>query len=79
MSQDISEIICAKLNITIEQVISLYASDPFHGFSGHQVGNEINERFTLRPNEPMGYQLADLGVLTDAEGRWLDDVEEDED
>jgi hypothetical protein len=75
MAQDIGTSICEKLNITIDQLNSMYATGPVNGFIGTQVAAEIAERFNLDASEPLGSQLAEQGVLTDDEAEWFDDAD----
>jgi hypothetical protein len=73
VTQDIGTSVCEKLNITTDQLNSLYAAGPVDGFIGTQVAAEIAARFGLDASEPLGSQLAEQGVLTDDETAWLDD------
>jgi hypothetical protein len=40
---------------------------------GVAVYDELCTRYGLDRSEPAGAQLAERGILTDAEGRWLDE------
>lgn len=75
MAQDISTSVCEKLDITTDQLNSLYVTGPVNGFVGTEVAAEIAERFGLEASEPLGSQLAEQGILTDDEAEWLDDAE----
>lgn len=71
----VSDSVLAKLDITADQLNSMYAADPVNGFVGTQVAAEIAERFSIDASEPLGYQLAERGILTDEEAEYLDDDE----
>jgi hypothetical protein len=73
MVQDIGTSVCEKLNITVDQLNSMYVAGPVGGFVGTQVATEIVARFGLDASEPLGSQLAEQGILTDDEAAWLDD------
>ena len=75
MVQDISTSVCEKLDITTDELNSLYATGPVNGFVGTDVAARLAERFNLDASEPMGAQLADQGILTDDEAEWFDDAE----
>lgn len=67
--------ICEKLNITTDELNSLYVTGPVNGFVGTDVAARLAERFNLDASESLGAQLAEQGVLTDDEAEWLDDAE----
>lgn len=75
MAQDIGTSVCEKLDITTDQLNSMYVAGPVNGFVGTQVAAEIAERFSLDASEPLGSQLAEQGVLTEDEAEWLDDAD----
>ncbi len=53
----------------------MYTNCPVRGFAGTEVAKEIRRRFKLDDDEPLGFALARVGVLTEEEARWLDDAE----
>jgi len=69
----VSDSVLAKLDITDDQLNSLYAAGPVNGFVGTDVAAEIAARFNVDASEPLGYQLAERGILTDDEAEYLDD------
>lgn len=75
MAQDIGASVCEKLDITTDQLNSLYVTGPVNGFVGTQVAADLVERFNLDASEPLGSQLAGQGILTDDEAEWFDDAE----
>lgn len=75
MAQDIGTSVCEKLDITADQLNSMYATGPVNGFVGPQVAAEIAQRFSLDVSEPMGSQLVEQGILNDDEAEWLDDAD----
>lgn len=66
------------LGLNTEQLESLFVACPVGGWAGHEVAAELCQRFGLEADEPLGKQLWAAGVLTQAQGRWLDDEDEDE-
>ena len=75
MAQDFGTSVCAKLDITTDQLNSLYATGPVNGFVGTEVAAEIAQRFNLDTAASLGSQLAEQGVLTDDEAEWFDDAD----
>ncbi len=75
MAQDIGTSVCAKLDITTDQLNSLYVTGPVNGFVGTEVAAEIAQRFNLDTAASLGSQLAEQGVLTDDEAEWFDDAD----
>lgn len=73
-----SVIICSLLDISQSEASSLYVFCPVDGYVGREVAKDIATRFGLSLDEPglsLGAELAARGVLTEEEGRWLDDTE----
>ena len=66
------------LGLDTEQLESLFVACPVAGWAGHEVAAELCQRFGLEADEPLGKQLWAAGVLTQAQGRWLDDEDEKE-
>lgn len=75
MAEDFGTSVCTKLDISTDQLNSMYTAVPVGGWVGTQVAADIAQRFGLDASEPLGDQLAGLGVLTDEEGEWLDDAD----
>jgi hypothetical protein len=65
--------VAQKLGLTLDELNSLYAVFPVGGFVGAVVAQELRARYGIDEDEPLGEALAERGVLTPAEGRWLDD------
>lgn len=72
---DIATTVCAKLDLTDDQLNSLFTALPVGGFVGTDVAAGIARRYGIDVWEPLGSQLAALGVLTDDEAAWFDDAE----
>ena len=64
-----------KLNLTADQINALFSTGQVGGYRGADVALKIANRYQLTLHEPFGRQLAEQGVLTKAEGRWLDDLD----
>ncbi len=62
-----------KLNLTTDQLNSLYSACPVGGYVGADVAQCLAVRFGLTLTEPLGQQLCDLDILTVAEAAWMDD------
>lgn len=75
MAQDLGTSICSKLDITTDELNSLYATGPVNGFVGTDVAASLARRFDLDVSEPLGAQLAALSILTNDEAEWFDDAE----
>lgn len=69
------EHVCATLALSESELNSLYVSDPVDGHAGTEVAQRLADRFGLDVAEPLGRQLAAAGILTEEEGRWLDDAD----
>jgi len=67
--------VLTKLHLTPDQLNALYVAPPVNGEVGSIVTANLAARYGLDPLEPLGAQLAALGILTDAEGLWLDDAD----
>jgi hypothetical protein len=65
--------IAQKLGLSLDELNSLYTTFPVGGCVGAVVAQELRARYGLDEDERLGEALAERGVLTEAEGRWLDD------
>jgi len=74
-SLPLTERVLHRLDLTTDELSSLYAASPVNGFVGTDIAARLAERFGLDVSLPLGEQLAELGVLTDAEAEWFDDAE----
>lgn len=72
---DLAASVCQKLDLTTDELNSLYVTGPVNGFTGPQVAERLAERFGLDVEDSLGSQLAELGVLTNDEAAYLDDAE----
>ena len=66
-----------KLNLSTAEFESLHTDCPVGGFDGIQVAHQICAQFGLdeAPEaDGLGHQLAAKGILTKAEGDWVDDI-----
>jgi hypothetical protein len=53
---------------------ALHAACPVGGFDGRAVAQSLRRHFAIPDDEPhLGRALAERGILTEAEGAWLDD------
>lgn len=77
-SPDYSATVCQKLDLTTSELNALYTNCLVDGHSGIDVAARLRERYQIDDDQPLGAGLVDLGVLTLAEGEWLDDVDVDE-
>lgn len=75
MAEDFGTSVCSKLDISTDQLNSLYTAAPVGGWVGTQVAADIAQRFGLDAASPLGSQLADQGILTEDEAQWLDDAD----
>lgn len=67
--------VARKLGLSVDELNSLYSRLPVGGWVGATVAADLCNRFGLDELEPPGAQLAARGVLTEAEGIWLDDAD----
>ena len=66
--------VCEKLQISPSQLNALYTPCPVDGWRGEEVEALLRERFGLGDNA-LGEALVERGILTEEEGRWLDDLD----
>lgn len=67
--------VMAKLDLSNDQLNSLYVTGPVNGWTGEIVAADLAARYDLDVSEPLGHQLASKGVLTDEEAEWFDDAD----
>lgn len=72
---DLATTVCQKLDLSTDELNSLYVTNPVNGFTGSEVAGRLANRFGLAIEEPLGVQLAALGILTDEEAAYLDDAD----
>lgn len=76
MSEQRGATIARKLHIDTAALNALFSAAPVDGIDGRAVATMLRQVFHLDPVEPLGAELVAAGVLTEAEGAWLDDVED---
>jgi len=67
--------IAQALGLTSAALEALASGAIVDAYDPRQVAEQVRTRFDLPADEPIDRELARRGVLTDAEGRWLDDVD----
>ena len=75
MAQDFGTSICEKLDLSTDELNSLYVTGPVNSYVGTVVAASLVERFQLDAMEPLGAQLHQCGILTEDEANWFDDAE----
>jgi hypothetical protein len=66
-------VVAAVLDVDPDAVTALATQAPLGPYTPEGVAQHLRARFALPPDVPIGQELARRGVLTLAEGRWLDD------
>jgi hypothetical protein len=67
--------VARKLGLSAEELALLYTLSPEVGPEGRSVADRLRAQHGVAFEEPLGQALAARGVLTAAEGSWLDDAD----